>query len=162
MAASPIRLLPFLGGALTLAGCVSRSVPPAQIAESTLRQRAAAMQQAFTARDANRIASFFAEDVVAMYPLPQPILGREANRRAWESYYSRRTAHPITTDTVVVSASGDLGYTLGKYLTAEVSDSSATGGRYVAIWRKIGDEWQISILSAHEHPDIRPATFAQR
>ena len=121
------------------------------------------MQQAFTARDANRIASFFAEDAVAMYPnFPQPVLGREANRRAWESYYTRRTAHPLTIDTVVLSASGDLGYTFGKYLTAEVTDSSATGGRYVAVWRKIGDEWQIAILSAHDHSDIRPASFAQR
>ena len=83
MAASPIRLLPFLSGAVILAGCVHRSVPRAQIAQSTLRQTAGAMQQAFTARDANGIVSFFAEDAVAMYPnWPQPVLGREANRRA--------------------------------------------------------------------------------
>ena len=163
MAASRIRLLPFLSGAVILAGCVHRSVPRAQIAQATLRQTADAMQQAFTARDANGIVSFFAEDAVAMYPnWPQPVLGREANRRAWESYYSRRTAHPITVDTVVVSASGDLGYTFGKWLAGEVTDSSATGGRYVLVWRKIGDKWQIAILSAHEHSDIKAATFTQR
>ena len=162
MAASPMRSLPFLGGALILAGCVGASVPRAQTAESALRQTAGALQQAFTARDANRIANFFAEDAVAMYPSPQPTVGREANRRAWESYYSRRTAHPVTIDTVVVSASGDLGYIFGRYLTAEARDPSATGGRYVAVWRRIDDQWQIAILSAHDHPDITPASFAQR
>jgi len=120
------------------------------------------LQEAFTARDANRIASFFAEDAIAMYPLPQPTVGREANRRAWESYYSRRTAHPVTIDTVVVSASGDLGYTFGRYLTAEARDPGATGGRYVIVWKKLDNQWRIAILSAHEHPDITPANFAPR
>jgi ketosteroid isomerase-like protein len=140
---------------LIVAGCGRAPVPP-------LRETAAALQQALTARDPNRIASFFAEDAIAMYPLPQPIIGREANRHAWESYYSRRSAHPVTVDSVVVSAAGDLGYTFGRYLTAEARDPSATGGRYVIVWRKIDDQWRIAILSAHEYPDITSATFAPR
>ena len=158
MTALPMRSLPFL----ILAACAGTSVPPTQTALSTLRQTTGALQEAFTARDANRIASFFAEDAVAMYPLPQPIVGREANRRAWESYYSRRSAHPLTVDSVVVSASGDLGYIFGRYLTAEARDPSATGGRYVAVWRKISDQWRIVILSAHEYSDITAATFESR
>ena len=162
MTALPMRSLPFLSGALILAACAGTSVPPTQSALSTLRQTASALQDAFTARDANRIASFFAEDAVAMYPLPQPTVGREANRRAWESYYSRRTAHPLTIDTVVVSASGDLGYIIGRYLTAEVRDPTATGGRYVEVWRKIDDQWRIAIVSAHDHSDVTAATFGSQ
>ena len=148
-------MIRFLSAVLIVAACGRPSVPP-------LRETAAALQQAFTARDPDRIASFFAVDAVAMYPLPQPIVGREANRGAWASYFSRRSAHPVTVDSVVVAASGDLGYTLGRYLTAEARDPGATGGRYVIVWRKIDDQWRIAILSAHDYADITAATFAPR
>ena len=162
MASSSTRFLSALSGSLMVAGCVRASVPPAQTPETTLRQTVVALQEAFTARDPERIANFFAEDAIAMYPLPQPTIGREANRRAWQSYYSRRTAHPVSIDTVVASASGDLGYAFGKYLTADVQDPAAAGGRYVAVWRRIGDQWRIAVLSAHDHPDITRANFAPR
>ena len=87
-------------------------------------------------------------------------MGREANREAWVAYFARpKATHPITTDTVVVAASGDLAYTFGRYrVTYEPlgAERVETGGRYVAVWRHDEAGWRIAVLSAHRH-DPTPA-----
>jgi ketosteroid isomerase-like protein len=69
--------------------------------------------------------------------------------------------HPVTTDTVLVGASGDLAYTVGRWhvtVPSSGSDAQGTdaGGRYLAVWRPVGPgrAWRIVALSANAH---RPA-----
>jgi ketosteroid isomerase-like protein len=128
-------------------------------AVSSLLETAHEWQRAIASRNADSIASFFAEDALAMYPFPSATIGRAANREAWARYYDHNAIHPVCTDSVVVSASGEMGYTLGRFANAEVAGSSAEAGRYVAIWRQHNGKWEIVILSAHVHPDIQPFPF---
>jgi ketosteroid isomerase-like protein len=123
--------------------------------ETELRHVAAAWQAAVEAKDANRIASFFAEDALAMYPKPAPTAGRGANRVAWAEFFRRPNAtHPISTERVTISVSGEMGWTLGTFAAAyDEPGGRATGeGLYVAVWRKAGTRWEIVALSANPYP----------
>ena len=94
-------------------------------------------------KDAEKIASFYAEDAMA-YPPNEPIaVGRAGAKKLWatmlalpEVSISWKTAH------AEAAASGDLGYTTGTY---EVSSKGADGkpavekGKYVCTWKKQKD-----------------------
>jgi len=99
--------------------------------------------RAAATRDADRVASFYAEDAIA-YPPNEPIaIGRPAAKNVWASYFVDPT-FSITwkTDHAGVSTSGDLGFTTG---TFEDSSKGPDGkrvvgkGKYVCIWRKEND-----------------------
>jgi ketosteroid isomerase-like protein len=148
---------------LALIGCASAVHRTPQSAEMALRQSATAWTQSFSTRDPDQIISFFAEDATVWYPrYDQPVVGRAANREPWVKYFSARPSHPVSVESVTVAASGDLGYTTGKYLYTDESDLVATGGRYVAIWKPVDGEWKIVLLSAHSHMDVTGATFRSR
>ncbi len=94
-------------------------------------------------KDAERVASFYAEDAMT-YPPNEPMtVGRAAAKKVWAAYFadpsfsiSWKTLHAS------VSKGGDLGYTTGTY---EDSYKGADGklvtekGKYVCIWKKQKD-----------------------
>jgi ketosteroid isomerase-like protein len=131
-------------------------------ASTDLSQTVARWQQAVQARDGEAIAAFFAEDITAMYPVPMPTLGRDANRQVWATIFQTPDfVHPITIDEVVESEQGDLGYTFGRWWAIQPSANQHAGGRFVAIWHPINDHWQISYFAANAHDDVaaeEPAT----
>ena len=99
--------------------------------------------KAAATRDADRMASFYAEDAIA-YPPNEPIaIGRAAAKKVWASYFADPT-FSISWKTVHagVSTSGDLGFTAGTY---ENSFKGPDGklvkekGKYVCTWRKEKD-----------------------
>jgi ketosteroid isomerase-like protein len=94
-------------------------------------------------KDAERVASFYAEDAIA-YPPNEPMtIGRSAAKKVWAAYFAD-PSFTISWKTVHagVSKSGDLGFTTGTY---EDSYKGADGklvtekGKYVCIWKKQKD-----------------------
>jgi hypothetical protein len=58
---------------------------------------------------------------------------RIANRAAWAAVFAQPGAtHPVTTDTVLVGASGDLAYTVGRWHVTVPSSGSNAQGRMPA------------------------------
>ena len=99
--------------------------------------------KAAATRDADRVASFYAEDAIA-YPPNEPMaIGRPAAKKVWASYFADPT-FKISWKTVHagVSKSGDLGFTAGTY---EDSYKGPDGklvsekGKYVCTWKKQKD-----------------------
>jgi ketosteroid isomerase-like protein len=124
----------------------------------TLSQTAEQWREAVAARDGERIAAFLAEDAVAMYPLPLPTEGREANRAVWTAVFQAPDfTHPIVIDEVVESEQGDLGYTFGRWWAIQPSADQHAGGRFVAVWQPVDGAWQITYLSANAHEDVAAA-----
>ena len=83
--------------------------------------------KAAATRDADRVASFYAEDAIA-YPPNEPVaIGRAAAKKVWASYFADAT-FSISWKTVhaEVAKSGDLGYTAGTY---EASFKGPDGSR---------------------------------
>jgi ketosteroid isomerase-like protein len=151
----------FLGVTAVFVGCASQGDHASQVSpEASLRQTALAWAHSFTTRDPNEILTYFADDAIAWYPKqPRPITGRDANFAAWTAFFKSNAAHPVSVEHVEAATSGELGVTYGKYLYKESTDPGAEGGRYVAVWRKLGHGWRIVLLSAHKHDDVSGATF---
>ena len=154
----------FVAASVALGACASSAARPgASLSANSkvgddLRAAANTWARAATERDGATMAPYFADDVIAMYPRhSQPTFGGKVNRTGWiETFNTPGLTHPITVDSIAVSASGDLGYTYGRWhLKAPAAGAAAMdiGGRYLAVWRPTGDShaWQIVMLSANEH-----------
>lgn len=166
MGLSCFRLASVAAAVALTVGCASSA--PARTEQSGapgagagVRMAADAWASAAVARDAEAMARYFAEDAFVMYPQPQPTVGRAANHAAWAAVFAQPGArHPVTSDSVVVAASGDLAYVTGRWhlSTPAAGERPGTeiGGRYLAVWRPVGPgkAWQIVMLSANTH---RPA-----
>jgi uncharacterized protein (TIGR02246 family) len=136
----------FLAAAGSLA--VLFSFTPALAADMDANAKALAKldddwSKAAATTDADRVASFYAEDAIA-YPSNEPAaIGRQAAKKVWAVVFSDKT-FTISWKTVhaEVAKSGDLGYTTG---THEDSFQGPDGklvsdeGKYVCTWRKQKD-----------------------
>lgn len=128
--------------------------------EDSLKTAAYTFPQAFAKKDIDWIISFFADDVISMYPgWALPVNGKAANREAWINYFNKRETHPMSTVSVVTAASDEIGYSFGLWATAEVDEPNEVAGRYAAVWKRNNGRWEIVILSGHVHEDIRPFKF---
>ena len=92
-------------------------------------------------KDAERVASFYAEDALA-YPPNEPVaVGRAAAKKVWAAYFAEPT-FTISWKTTHAEVNGDLGFTSGTY---EDSFKGADGkmvqekGKYLCVWKKQKD-----------------------
>lgn len=104
---------------------------------------------AAVAKDAEKVASFYAEDAIA-YPPNAPIaMGRAAIKKVWSDYFAIPSFRiSWKARRAEISNSDDIGYTAGTY---EAEFIQANGqkiqqqGKYVAIWKKQNDgTWMVS------------------
>jgi ketosteroid isomerase-like protein len=99
------------------------------------------------------VVQYFTADVLSMSPQGNtPVRGREANRAAWARFFrGTNPVHTMTTDTVVVAARGDLGYTWGQWTVAvgPPNGRAQASGYYVAVWRHEAAGWRIAVVSAY-------------
>ena len=97
--------------------------------------------KAAATRDADRVASFYADDAIAYPPNEPAAVGRPAAKKVWAAYFADPT-YSISWKTVHAGASGDLGFTAGTY---EDSFKGPDGklvqgkGKYLCTWRKQKD-----------------------
>lgn len=94
-------------------------------------------------KDADRVVSFYAEDAVVNPPNESAVVGREAAKKVWASYFAAPNfSISWKTTTAEVSKSGELGFTAGTY---EDSFDGPDGkrvqetGKYLCVWRKERD-----------------------
>jgi ketosteroid isomerase-like protein len=138
-----------------LAACGTRAQPNPSPTQ-TLQEAANAWELALAERDPERVASFFAEDIIALYPHPMPTIGWEANRAAWVRVFQTPTRmHPVRIDEVFTSPHAEIGYTFGTWWNTDPATNADSGGRFLAVWRPIGGTWKMVRLSANSHEDIR-------
>lgn len=139
--------------ALAGVGCRPRLSTGPSPDVAMLRAVSEAYNHSPVTRDASAIVQYFAADVVVMSPQGRaPVRGVAANREAWERFFrGGNPVHTMTTDSVVVAESGDLGYTLGHW-TVGVDASgrrAEAAGEYLAVWRRRLGAWKIVALSAY-------------
>jgi ketosteroid isomerase-like protein len=91
-------------------------------------------------RDAEKVASFYAEDTVA-YPPDEPrVVGRAAAKAVWAAYFAEPSLTiSWKTQHAEVAKSGEMGFTTGPYeLTVNGPDGKPVveKGKYLCIWKK--------------------------
>lgn len=99
--------------------------------------------KAAATRDADRVASFYAEDAVAYPPDEPAAIGRAAAKKTWAGYFADKTfTISWKTNHAEVAKSGDLGFTAGTYeasFTAPDGKQTSETGKYVTVWGKQKD-----------------------
>ena len=148
-----IRLGPLALPAIlvVIGACAAREEPRSSEVDRLLLFRADSLFAYETAeRGADGWAAYFLPDGV-MYPSTGRIDGRAAIREFMAPAFAPdRPSLEWTPTDAAVGASGDLGYTMGRWMsrvkTAEGGDSTVGSGHYVTIWRRDSTGvWRVAV-----------------
>jgi len=148
-----IRLGPLALPAIlvVLGGCAAREEPRSSEADRLSLFRADSLFAYETAeRGADGWAAYFLPDGV-MYTSNDRIDGQQAIRELMTPVLAPDGPNLEWTPTdAAVGASGDLGYTMGRWMsrvkTAEGGDSTVGSGHYVTIWRRDSTGvWRVAV-----------------
>lgn len=144
-----------LVGVLTLAGCAEPpKAPPPPPADTRAADEAAihaAVKEwsaSSQAKDADKFASFYAEDAVIMLEDAPDISGKAAIREGLGGMMGDPNfSLTFEPDKVVVARSGDLAYETGSYaltLSDPKKKALTEKGHYVVVWEKQADgAWKV-------------------
>ncbi len=119
-------------------------------AVAALRSADSALQAAVEAKDPGRTADLYMADATLL-PIAEPaVAGREAIRREWEKTFGiPGFENGARTTRVVVSASGDLGFTQGTYesaMTGADGRPTVERGKWLSVWRRDWDgRWRVAV-----------------
>ena len=113
--------------------------------EQAIRGQVDRWLQLVKAKDAAGIAALYAEDGAVMPPNAPIGKGRDAIQQTWASMM-QTPGFDLTfvPEQIIVSSSGDMALDRGTYKLALAPNGAATTdtGKYVVVWRKIGNEWK--------------------
>jgi uncharacterized protein (TIGR02246 family) len=133
-------------------GCAKQTSSPDSSAWATVDTDAMAKalaqldddwSDAAATKDAERVASFYADDAIA-YPPNEPVaIGRAAAKRVWAAYFADKTfSISWKTDRAEVSKNGDIGFTAGSYQASYAGpDGNLVNekGKYLCTWKRQKD-----------------------
>jgi ketosteroid isomerase-like protein len=113
----------------------------AGIAIATANQQ---LVTAFRQQDARAIAGLYGERAQILPASSPPLQGRRAIQSFWQAILDLRFTE-IRLQTAELEAEGQFAHEVGSYALVGPSNGSqpACSGRYLAIWRQTGDQWQI-------------------
>ena len=119
-----------------------------QDAESrAVRDLSARWLRAVATRDAERVASFYADDGAFLVPNVPLARGRDAVRAVWAQLLAAPNLELAwVPSSVEVARSGDVAWEMGSYRmgmdgpVGRIEDD----GKYVVVWRKTGAEWHVA------------------
>jgi len=138
-----------------LVACLSTDAPPS---ETEILEADRAFAQATAANGAEGWVSYFAYDGI-MVSSRGVIAGHDSIRAVMTPAFADSTYTLRWEPThAEIAASGDLGYTLGRYESQRVGAGGAVvsqTGSYLTVWRRGGDgEWKVAVDIGN--PDEQP------
>jgi uncharacterized protein (TIGR02246 family) len=131
-----------------------RAVKEKSTAEAAVRQRVDDLARAITAKDIDRVMSFFAPDIVS-FDINPPLryAGADLKRRAWQELFAAYTGFTYNVSELKVRADRDLAFA---HSLNQVSGTLANGHvtqmwvRWTACFRRIDGVW----LVVHDHVSV--------
>jgi uncharacterized protein (TIGR02246 family) len=163
---TPVRV-GLLGSVVCLAACAQPpAAPPDTRAtdEAAIRSAVKEWSAAAEAKDAQKFASFYADDAVLMLEKAPDLHGKSAIAEAIGGMMQDLNfALSFQTDDVVAARSGDLAYETGSYsLTTSdpKKEPATTRGHYVVVWQKQADKTWKALVDApvSDPPEGSPAS----
>ena len=132
---------------LLLSGCKQTPAVDVRAEADSLRSIETQWAEANKAKDFDRIVSFAAPNIVLMNANQPLAAGREALRRAAETWLADTLVSKTyvgTIDEIEVAASGDLAYTRGtnRYSRSTPNGPVEEAEKWVTIYKKIDGKWK--------------------
>jgi ketosteroid isomerase-like protein len=138
-----------------LAGIIITGCQPKENYNSTdveaIRNIENQFSEAVRTKDLNKVMDIYANDVIEMPPNEPIAVGREAIKKGWEEWFNDTTYlhNEITSniDTIVVSASGDIGYVreTNHYKVKTPKGVVEFDDKCIYIYNKSKDGWQCTV-----------------
>ncbi len=144
-------------------GCAHAAAPKDTRAEdeTAIRAYSRAFNDAVRAKDADKAASFYADDAFAFGGGEPTTTSREATLAGMQSDFSDKGwTIDWNTDAIMVARSGDLAYERGHYLYTFTGSDGKPGtqtGHYLLVWKKSpGADWKIAVDTDSADPPPAP------
>lgn len=141
------KLVSLVVCALLLATALSSAQTKDNTAEAAIRAADARWKKAVAGYDLTRTLQAYADDATMMEPGAPAYVGKQAlreqlGREMNDNYFA------LTWSIAALEVSGDLAYTRGPYnvtYSIENRDIFDQVGKYVVIWKKLGEDWKVAI-----------------
>jgi len=119
-------------------------------AEAAIRANSIAWSQAATAKDLDKVVSFYADDAVEMPNQAPALKGKDNIRKTWGPLLAPPgPGLSWQTSSVEVARSGELAYETGNYNFVTIDKKGKTNdlkGKYVVVWKKQSDgSWKVVV-----------------
>lgn len=96
-----------------------------------------------------KLAEFFAEDVVVMVPGGPILRGRQQVARL-VLFAAPKPEFSVVSKTIDLAESGDLGYSAG--INRIEGPAGSSSGKWVHVWKRVQGQWKIAYAIANTDP----------
>jgi uncharacterized protein (TIGR02246 family) len=129
--------------AAAIAACKPQaSQHDAKADEAAVTSAAANWEKAYNEKNADALAALYTEDAQLLPPGPPVVAGRAAIREFWvKDIATSNMSFSITTDASAVA--GDWAWRSGPWRGTATDGTSAGTGKFVEIWHRTADGWQL-------------------
>jgi uncharacterized protein (TIGR02246 family) len=136
------RFLLALIGAVTFAACAPKSSNDPAADETAVASAAANWEKSYNEKNAEAVAALYTEDGQLLPPGPAVVNGRSAIKDFWAAdIAASNMSFAITADTTGVG--GDWAYRSGSWRAMGADGATAATGKYLEVWRRTPDGWQL-------------------
>jgi uncharacterized protein (TIGR02246 family) len=115
----------------------------AQNLHPDLLARSREFMTAMKAKDAAKVASFYAEDAIAFNEGAPVMKGRAAIQKDIEGMLKLGLAD-MTSQVIDATVSGNLGYVFGTFAFPASQGGKPRTGHYLEVWKRVGNSWLIA------------------
>jgi ketosteroid isomerase-like protein len=95
----------------------------------------------FALSDAAKIASCYTDDAEILSANMSPVRGRAQIESVFK--FTNRPGHTIEFQSAELDLQGATAIEIGAYVRRQRDGSTFSRGRYIIIWKRVGDEWKI-------------------
>jgi ketosteroid isomerase-like protein len=139
----------------------------AQTAAGEIEKANQRFAEAFNKGDAATVGRMYTERAVVLPPEAEMIEGREAIQKYWQSAIDHGIKNLSLKSLRVDEYGGDAAREIGRFsleAPAPQGRTSKVDGKYVVVWRKSGDDWQLDSdiwnLTEPQGPDVATGSSA--
>ena len=139
---NPAAVLALIGAA-ALAGCAPKAPQhDAAADDAAVASAGASWEKAYNDKDADAVAALYTADAQLLPPGPAVVNGRAAIRDFWANdIASSNMSFSITSDASGVG--GDWAWRAGSWRGIAADGSTAATGKYIEVWHRTMDGWQL-------------------
>ncbi len=127
---------------LLIVGCAAPQQDTTDEARAGIEATNAQFMEAFIQSDAAGVAACYTEDAQLMPPNGEIVSGREAVQEAMQGFLNAGVKE-IRLATTEVEGHGDTAHEVGTYTLMGENEQTMDEGKYIVIWKKVGDEWKL-------------------